>query len=1066
MAHEAISLTAQPQALNFANGTMVHGLAGMGKLCQQRSTPGLRSLPADIDTSPEFDRALRLAGIAVQETLQLQATHLQAGATDEIEIVPARAPGDLAPRVVLYQDESGGLSWHFAPAPRPGLRAAPAGIRVPLRTAAARQALKAGLPRRNLRGPITKLGRKLFKVLVLPLASALLQDPVRWLADSVENRARPTRLWRVTPDNYRNPPTEPFADWSALQGGPVLLLIHGIFSSVSGMLHGLPRAAMQRWHERYEGRVIAYDHPTVSASPQDNAAYFLRALAEAAPRAPLELDIVCHSRGGIVARTLAERAGALIDRDVCRVRSVYFAGTPNAGSPLGDAEHMIDMLDLFTNCLTSLPDGTVAYSIEVILGLVALAGHSAAKGLPGIVSLGTRRSYIVETLNRATAKAPALYAATAADYQPEPGRDNGWLIDRLGDRVMDRVFERNGQAVANDLVVSQLGVFAANGHPSFPIADTLVYGAADGVWHTAFFSQPRTLAHIDAFFDQLTAASLTHAAVHAMGNTGRAWRGGLRGASPRGKERLDAPPSASATALKPDCVERDPVMRFPHRLEAGETEALYVALNQPTRETTHGSRLSLSFETGSAEIELTVEVSAPGFRIEGTRSRHLVVKRERDRNTEFATYALTALDVGGAPLERQIDVSFWRGNDCIGGIRQSTWVVPRGHAGGDATPSQRSSPLRLMSGRRREQADLVVCVRHSEAGRGRFDVEVRSVVQGAEYESRPFGSFDLDGRELSQYLSDAVDKSFASFPGAELDDAAFERELAAWNRGFMTTLGDLGDQLWLHLPQAFRAEYLRLAALPVPPRSLLVFSDELAFPWEIVRPSGQIDDQWAKLPPLGTAHVMGRWRPGIGARPQPQALQVRHAALVIPDAQAAGLPWAQVELDKLRELLPQATAWQPATRVNLDRLLGQNDVQLVHFSGHGDIGPNADLSSLQIEGGESIPAMAFAATRLGDRAQPVLYLNACSVGRAARVLARAGGFAGNCIEAGWSGVIAPYWPVFDAAAAAFSAAFYAKLLTGCTIGEALQELRAERADDPTAQSYTYFGDPFAKLMFA
>ncbi|KQV50535.1 hypothetical protein ASC95_14310 [Pelomonas sp. Root1217] len=1063
MAQEAIALPAQPQALHFANGTTVHGLAGHGELRQQRSTPGLRSLPADIDTSPEFDRALRLAGIAVQETLQLQATRLQAGAADEIEIAPARAPGDLAPRVVLYQDESGGLSWHFATAPRPGLRAAAApGIRVPLRTAAARQALGAGMPRRNLRGPITKLGRKLFKVLVLPVASALLQDPVRWLAENIENRARPARVWRVTPDNYRNSSAEPFADWDALRGGPVLLLIHGIFSSVSGMLNGLPREAMQRWHERYQGRVIAYDHPTVSVSPQDNAAHFLRMLFDAKPVAPLELHIVCHSRGGIVARSLTERAGALIDHDVCHISGVYFAGTPNAGSPLGDADHMIDMLDLFTNCLTSLPDGTVAYSIEVLLGLVALAGHSAAKGLPGIASLGTRQSYIVDTLNRATDKAPAFYAAAAADYEPQLGRDNGWLIDRLGNGVMDRVFERNGRPVANDLVVPQQGVFAANGHPSFPIPDPLVYGAADGVWHTAFFSQPRTLDHIDDFFDRLRLLPCQSAPV-AMGDSVQPRRGGLRGPRAPGQERLETP--ASAPSSDSNHVERDPEISFPQSVEAGRTVALYVALNPPARQASSG-RLSLSFEPGSAEVELTAEVSAPGFRIDGERCRRLIVKRERDPNTEFTTFALTALDAGAAPVERQVDVSFWRGNECVGGVRQSTRVVPRGHASGGATPPTRSNPLRLLASRRREQADLVLCVRQPEAGRSRFDLEVRSVVEGDEYESRPFGSFDLDGRELSQYLSDAVDRRFADFPGEALDDAAFERELAAWNRRFITTLGDLGDQLWLHLPQAFRTEYMRLAALPVPPRSLFVFSDELSFPWEIVRPSGRVDGQWTRLPPLGTAHVMGRWRPGIGARPQPQALLVRHAALVIPDAQAAGLPWALAELEELRGLLPQAASWQPATRANLDRLLSQDDVQLVHFSGHGDTGPNADLSSLQIEGGESIPAMAFAATGLGDRAQPVLYLNACSVGRAGRVLARAGGFAGNCIEAGWSGVIAPYWPVFDADAAAFSVAFYARLLTGCTIGEALQELRAERPDDPTAQSYAYFGDPFARLMFA
>ena len=49
-------------------------------------------------------------------------------------------------------------------------------------------------------------------------------------------------------------------------GQPVLLLVHGIFSSVEGMLADLPRSAMQRWHERYEGRVLLDGRPVTGLS--------------------------------------------------------------------------------------------------------------------------------------------------------------------------------------------------------------------------------------------------------------------------------------------------------------------------------------------------------------------------------------------------------------------------------------------------------------------------------------------------------------------------------------------------------------------------------------------------------------------------------------------------------------------------------------------------------------------------------------------------------------------------------------------------------------------------------
>lgn len=49
----------------------------------------------------------------------------------------------------------------------------------------------------------------------------------------------------------------------------------------------------------YQDRIIGYDHPTSSVSPQDNAAAFLEMIP---PDVTLELDIICHSRGGLVAR--------------------------------------------------------------------------------------------------------------------------------------------------------------------------------------------------------------------------------------------------------------------------------------------------------------------------------------------------------------------------------------------------------------------------------------------------------------------------------------------------------------------------------------------------------------------------------------------------------------------------------------------------------------------------------------------------------------------------------------------------------------------------------------------
>jgi hypothetical protein len=62
-------------------------------------------------------------------------------------------------------------------------------------------------------------------------------------------------------------------------------------------------------------------------------------------------------------------------------------------------------------------------------------------------------------------------------------------------------------------------------------------------------------------------------------------------------------------------------------------------------------------------------------------------------------------------------------------------------------------------------------------------------------------------------------------------------------------------------------------------------------------------------------------------------------------------------------------------------------------------------------------------------------------------------------------VIAPYWPVYDPWAGDCSLALYTKLRLGRSVGEALQEIRREQPDNFTAQAYSYFGDPWARLLF-
>jgi CHAT domain-containing protein len=183
-----------------------------------------------------------------------------------------------------------------------------------------------------------------------------------------------------------------------------------------------------------------------------------------------------------------------------------------------------------------------------------------------------------------------------------------------------------------------------------------------------------------------------------------------------------------------------------------------------------------------------------------------------------------------------------------------------------------------------------------------------------------------------------------------------------------------------------------------------------------------------------------------------------------PRYTSGDLDWADDEVKAIKEIFPNALQLTPVDQQAVKALLDRNDIQMVHFTGHGDYQTNADLNALRLEDGP-FPSMRLIGTRLGQEAQPILYLNACSLGKNAPVPGRMGGFAANCLAGGWSGVIAPYWLINDQSAAAFSQALYAKLKANRSIGEALQELRVENLSDPMFLAYSYIGDPWVRPLF-
>ena len=501
----AAPLTGSALPVSIGEGYAIRapGVRGVADLQRPRSGDERARSRAPRDGTPALEDALRQTNVRETREVELileprreAGLPSSARGTAGAQNIELQVP-DLGPEVgqlVLACDEAGVLTWHLPVDQQqrvepPASRGAggvkrfviPAIHPAPPPPGAALQ-----------RGLIGMAGRKLLKVLVYPVVDPVIGRISETFAERWEERHRPYGLRTFTPDTFRQPRTDPLSavDWDALQEGRSLLFIHGTFSTAHGAFNLIADGPFTALFDRYRGRVFAYDHFTLSHDPRRNVEWFLQQLP-AGP--PLEVDIVCHSRGGLVARTLSEQPSAFgLDTSRLAVRRVVFVGVPNGGTLLAHPDHMVTMIDRLTTALNLFPSGAITETLEAIITTVKVVGHGALGGLDGLASMRPGGAFLTR-LNQGAPVGDGYYAI-AADYTPTDEGLRALIAGSLVDGVLDRVFED----VGNDLVVPEPGVYSANGSGAFPIPEARVLRvpANAGVLHTTFFGYEPACAKI------------------------------------------------------------------------------------------------------------------------------------------------------------------------------------------------------------------------------------------------------------------------------------------------------------------------------------------------------------------------------------------------------------------------------------------------------------------------------------------------------------------------------------------------------------------------------------------
>jgi hypothetical protein len=418
-------------------------------------------------------------------------------AADEIALtVPAEGAES---QFVVYQDEDGVLSVEMPENPKEtssvNIRGTASGKVFQYKVRLRRSGGKSGT-----RGLLGVLGKKVIKIIArkLGVAVATKLAATIWEANarSFEGFHGSTKgMGRDSLDQLLTDNPQPFRNWKKLDGKKSLLFIHGTTSTTVGAfgaLRNYPDLAKALF-QNYQG-VLAFNHHTLGCTIGRNIVQLYEELPK--DDATYTFDIICHSRGGLLARTLNELDDAAISllakkdrwnrlpKVTIKIDHIIFVATPNIGTDLAAADNLPKWLNRMANLASFIPDSTGSAPLAAVLAVASDVAASAVS-LPGLADMAPCSPFL-QKLNARSVNAQD-YWAVEAKYRAE-----GPLLRALEDPIIDGLFRGRD----NDLVVPTEGVSIVGS--TFDLTGPRVkkFSPAEGVSHTHFFTKGQTWQHI------------------------------------------------------------------------------------------------------------------------------------------------------------------------------------------------------------------------------------------------------------------------------------------------------------------------------------------------------------------------------------------------------------------------------------------------------------------------------------------------------------------------------------------------------------------------------------------
>lgn len=292
--------------------------------------------------------------------------------------------------------------------------------------------------------------------------------------------------------------------------GRVLLLVHGTFSKSDMFVEEFAAAALKPTDNfldraaanKYQA-VLAFDHPTLSVSPWINALDLEDALSGVTG----PIDVICHSRGGLVVAWWLRNAKRSVD-------DVIFVGSPLEGTSLAAPANLRSALQFLAGTFkaleaTSAGLATILPFMAAVTGLAKVCGgilrlgastplaDAAVVVVPGLAGQSrVSNNAELRCLHRLVWVSTPAFHAVSSNFEPADTDAHWWEVWKHFANPKMKALDFGADVIfkdsQNDLVVDT-GSMTRICEGSIKFTTQHDFGTSRDVHHCNYFRQPATV---------------------------------------------------------------------------------------------------------------------------------------------------------------------------------------------------------------------------------------------------------------------------------------------------------------------------------------------------------------------------------------------------------------------------------------------------------------------------------------------------------------------------------------------------------------------------------------------